>query len=144
MLPSRVVENLFWMGRYAERGEVALRLLRTLFLQLNGVEPLSDGARRLLLRTVTLVTHTRPGFCVAAAPFARPEAELRAVALDGARPGTVTASLNAMLQAGRRSRNCSRPIPNGCSTTCATSLRRSTPNSGPSSWWPRKKPWIRW
>ena len=100
VLPSRVVENLFWMGRYAERGEVALRLLRTLFLQLNGVEPLSAGARRLLLRAVTLVTHTNPGFCAAAAPFARPEPELRAVVLDAARPGTVAASLNAMLQAG--------------------------------------------
>ena len=100
VLPSRVVENLFWMGRYAERGEVALRLLRTLFLQLNGVEPLSPGARRILLRALTEVTHTLPGFSAETAPFGQPEAELRAVALDPARPGTVAASLNAMLQAG--------------------------------------------
>ncbi|MDO6739520.1 alpha-E domain-containing protein, partial [Wenyingzhuangia sp. 2_MG-2023] len=31
-LPSRVVENLFWMGRYAERAEAALRILRTAFM----------------------------------------------------------------------------------------------------------------
>ena len=37
-LPSRVVENLFWMGRYAERAESALRLLRTVFTQLNKTE----------------------------------------------------------------------------------------------------------
>ena len=100
VMPSRVVENLFWMGRYAERGEAALRLLRTLFLQLNGVEPLSPGARRLLLRAVTEVTHTRPGFWSEDAAFAHPEAELKAVVLDSSRPGTVMASLYAMLQAG--------------------------------------------
>lgn len=100
VMPSRVVENLFWMGRYAERGEVALRLLRTLFLQLNGVEPLSAGARRILLRAVTEVTHTPPGFTGPGAPVERPEAELKAVILDAARPGTVAASLHAMLQAG--------------------------------------------
>ena len=100
VMPSRVVENLFWMGRYAERGEAALRLLRTLFLQLNGVEPLSPGARRVLLRAVTEVTHTLPGFCVGDAAVEHPEAELKAVVLDSARPGTVTASLYAMLQAG--------------------------------------------
>ncbi|MGD9983753.1 MAG: circularly permuted type 2 ATP-grasp protein [Porticoccaceae bacterium] len=100
VLPSRVVENLFWMGRYAERGEAALRLLRTLFLQLNGVEPLSDGARRVLLGAVTRVTHTLPGFTVADAPFATPERELKAVVLDAASPGSVVGSLRAMLQAG--------------------------------------------
>ncbi|MFZ5652843.1 MAG: circularly permuted type 2 ATP-grasp protein [Pseudomonadota bacterium] len=100
VMPSRVVENLFWMGRYAERGEVALRLLRTLFLQLNGVEPLPAGARRILLRAVTELTHTAPGFTAPEAPFERPEAELKAVILDGARPGTVAANLQAMLQAG--------------------------------------------
>lgn len=100
VLPSRVVENLFWMGRYAERGEAALRLLRTLFLQLNGVEPLSERARRILLGAVTRVTHTQPGFAADDAPFATPESELKAIVLDAAYPGSVVGSLRAMLQAG--------------------------------------------
>ncbi len=29
-LPSRVADNLFWLGRYAERAENIARLLRTL------------------------------------------------------------------------------------------------------------------
>jgi len=33
-LPSRVVDNLFWMGRYAERAEGLLRLLRSLVIRL--------------------------------------------------------------------------------------------------------------
>lgn len=33
-LPSRVVDNVFWMGRYAERAEGLLRLLRSLVIRL--------------------------------------------------------------------------------------------------------------
>lgn len=33
-LPSRVADNLFWLGRYSERAEQTARLLRTLFIQL--------------------------------------------------------------------------------------------------------------
>jgi uncharacterized circularly permuted ATP-grasp superfamily protein/uncharacterized alpha-E superfamily protein len=35
-LPSRTADNLFWLGRYAERAEVAVRLLRSLVLRLSG------------------------------------------------------------------------------------------------------------
>ena len=43
-VPSRVAENLWWMGRYAERSEVRVRTLRSLLLRLDGV---SDDARLL-------------------------------------------------------------------------------------------------
>ena len=33
-LPSRVAENLFWLGRYAERAEHAIRLLRSVVARL--------------------------------------------------------------------------------------------------------------
>ncbi len=36
-MPSRVVENLFWFGRYAERAESSLRLIRTVFEELNSI-----------------------------------------------------------------------------------------------------------
>ncbi len=97
-LPSRVAENFFWMGRYAERAEASLRLLRTVFMQMNSVDPLSPIARDTLLNTVTRVSTTYPG-------FARPdiesvediEKELLAVILDEKRAGSIVSNLQAML-----------------------------------------------
>lgn len=97
-LPSRVVENLFWLGRYSERAEAALRLLRTVFIQLNSTGPLSDEVRDLLLNAVTQVTTTYPGFTSGDTQMMnQPEPELMSVILDPQRPGSVTANLGAML-----------------------------------------------
>src|SRR5690606_1895192 len=54
-LPSRVMENLFWLGRYAERAEASLRMLRTAFAMLNGAEVLPADSRHQLLRALTEV-----------------------------------------------------------------------------------------
>jgi uncharacterized circularly permuted ATP-grasp superfamily protein/uncharacterized alpha-E superfamily protein len=97
-LPSRMVENLFWMGRYGERADTAIRLLRTVFVQLNGACRLPEGADRLLLRAVTGVTLTQPGFTRDDPQlFKHPEAELLSVICDGQRTGSVKSSLMAML-----------------------------------------------
>ena len=97
-LPSRVVENLFWMGRYAERAEASLRLLRTVFLMLNGEEPVSDVSKRILLCAVTEVTATRPGFNKASDEMIRaPEQELLMIVKDARRLGSVRSNLNAMI-----------------------------------------------
>ncbi|MEM9301002.1 MAG: circularly permuted type 2 ATP-grasp protein [Pseudomonadota bacterium] len=98
-LPSRVVENLFWMGRYAERAESALRLLRTLFLTLNGPDPMPRDVRDALLLAVTRVTGTRPGFEGDGALLEDPDEELLAVVLDARRSGSVRANLAALLAA---------------------------------------------
>src|SRR5439155_1555776 len=37
-LPSRVAENLFWLGRYAERAEHTIRLLRSLVARLTDLD----------------------------------------------------------------------------------------------------------
>jgi uncharacterized circularly permuted ATP-grasp superfamily protein/uncharacterized alpha-E superfamily protein len=37
-LPSRAADNLFWLGRYAERAEAVVRLLRSLVTRLEGEE----------------------------------------------------------------------------------------------------------
>ncbi|WP_460047624.1 circularly permuted type 2 ATP-grasp protein [Sessilibacter sp. MAH2] len=98
-LPSRVVENLFWVGRYNERADMALRLLRTVFMQLNGAHRLPVEAERLLLYSVTQLTMTYPGFNEASQTlFENPEGELMSVILDENRMGSVTASLKAMLR----------------------------------------------
>ncbi|KEA61683.1 Protein containing domains DUF404, DUF407, DUF403 [Marinobacterium lacunae] len=96
-LPSRVVENLFWLGRYSERAEAAMRLLRTVFIQLNSTGPLPESVRDLLLKAVTQVTTTYPGFTADDAPLSHPEEELLSVILDPGRAGGITANLLAML-----------------------------------------------
>ncbi|MDF1764135.1 MAG: circularly permuted type 2 ATP-grasp protein [Oleibacter sp.] len=60
-LPSRVLENLYWMGRYAERAEASLRILRTSYRLLNGEEPLTPVIRTYLMQAVADVTSTVTG-----------------------------------------------------------------------------------
>jgi uncharacterized circularly permuted ATP-grasp superfamily protein/uncharacterized alpha-E superfamily protein len=102
-LPSRVVENLFWMGRYAERAESALRLLRTVFTQLNKTEKLPESVANTLLTAVTHVTTTYPGFTdVNPLVFKHPEPELVSIILDQKRMGSVANNLNAMIFAAEQ------------------------------------------
>ena len=102
-LPSRVVENLFWMGRYAERAESALRMLRTVFLQLNKTEALPDAICRTLLKAVTDVTSTYPGFSsFDKALLNNPEPEMISIILDQNRIGSVANNLIAMIKAAEQ------------------------------------------
>lgn len=102
-LPSRVVENLFWMGRYAERAESALRLLRTVFTQLNKTEKLPETVSRTLLTAVTHVTATYPGFTdVHPSLFTHPEPELISIVLDRHRMGSVANNLTSMIFAAEQ------------------------------------------
>jgi len=98
-LPSRVVENLFWCGRYTERAEAALRLVRTVFTKLHEEDDMSLQSRSLLLRAVTQLTCTFPGFMDEKTLARRPENELLSVVLDHGRQGSVVFSLRAMLGA---------------------------------------------
>src|SRR5690606_33913870 len=72
-LASRAAENLFWLGRHAERVEAAVRILRTILGRLDVRLPGGDArwipsdavegpaaAMRTLLQAVTHVTHTYP------------------------------------------------------------------------------------
>ncbi|MGH1484961.1 MAG: circularly permuted type 2 ATP-grasp protein [Cellvibrionaceae bacterium] len=97
-LPSRVIENMFWLGRYAVRAEYALRLLRTVFMQLNNTHHLSEKSYKTILLAVTQVTETFPGFSATdSVLFENPEAELLSVIIDADRPGSVVSSLNELL-----------------------------------------------
>jgi uncharacterized circularly permuted ATP-grasp superfamily protein/uncharacterized alpha-E superfamily protein len=103
-LPTRVVENLYWMGRYSERAEACLRLLRTVFVLLNGEEPISANAQRILLQTVTKITSTEPGFLSGSQELLNnPDQELLLIITDGARPGSIRSTLNALLSAADES-----------------------------------------
>lgn len=97
-LPSRVVENLFWMGRYAERAEASMRLLRTVFILLNAEEPVSPRVREILLVAVSEIMDLVPSFKGAKAELIQnPGEELLRAISDGARLGSVRSNLNAML-----------------------------------------------
>ena len=104
-LPSRVVENLFWMGRYAERAEASLRILRTAFMMINGEEPITAQCKRILLSAVTQITSTQPGFIDAPESLiAMPDEELLLVITDERRIGSIRSTLNAMLHSADQSK----------------------------------------
>ena len=94
-LSSRVAEDMFWLGRYAERAEDAARLLRVtadLAVDHSG-RPASVGATslRVMLRALTGVSTTFPGFLGdgAQARLADPQPELIRLAVDSFLPGTL-------------------------------------------------------
>lgn len=102
-LPGRVAENLFWLGRYAERGEATPRLLRVIFkrrrLALESATTYDQGALECLLQALTHVTTTYPGFIPPDnASFSAPEAELADLVFNVQRPGTVSFTLNALIR----------------------------------------------
>ena len=91
MVP-RVLSDLFWFGRYAERGEDLLRLV--LAARTVAIETDSDvtPGRPLpeLLRALTHVSTTYPGFTDDAAIRADLMPEFRSLMLDRHRVGTVS------------------------------------------------------
>lgn len=110
-LSPRAAENLFWFGRYAERAEAATRLLRAVHDRRNDVRdgsgPAAEASLRALLASLTLMTSTGPGFVGpgADAAFAHPDAELRSLACDVDRAGTLAHSVRRMLLAAESVRD---------------------------------------
>ena len=111
-LPSRVAENLFWLGRYAERSESIIRLLRAVFLYLlSPDDDYGDDYNRdclnNLLRAVTDITETYPGFVGkgAAQRLDQPDEELLSILLDRSRSGSLAFTLNALLYSARSTRD---------------------------------------
>jgi uncharacterized circularly permuted ATP-grasp superfamily protein/uncharacterized alpha-E superfamily protein len=111
-MPSRAAENLFWLGRYAERAEGVTRLLREVDDRRTEFAdaPAAAGARaqrvtaglacvRALLQALTHVTATYPGFVGPGgeARVADPEPELDRVAGDDEQPGTLAHAIRHLL-----------------------------------------------
>jgi len=95
-LPSRVAENLFWLGRNAERVEAIARLLRAVCREMQDEDsPLDqDGATASLaglLRATSSTTGCRPGFVGrgAARRLVRPDRELHSLFHEEERVGTL-------------------------------------------------------
>jgi uncharacterized alpha-E superfamily protein len=107
-VPGRVADNLFWLGRYAERAENTARLLRTVLIRLvemGGVQ--ADAGLPVLLRAVTHLTTTYPGFVEEGATerFAAPEEELLDVMRNSQRAGGLQFTLQALTLTARSVRD---------------------------------------
>jgi uncharacterized circularly permuted ATP-grasp superfamily protein/uncharacterized alpha-E superfamily protein len=103
MVPH-ALENLYWMGRYAERAEgttrhlLALRRLAT-ELPVWYADP-GRGAVDVLARALTHATATYPGFVgESRLTDATLDTELRALLVDETRPGSVAQALDALVGA---------------------------------------------
>jgi uncharacterized circularly permuted ATP-grasp superfamily protein/uncharacterized alpha-E superfamily protein len=98
-LPSRTADNLFWLGRYSQRAEAAIRILRSIYARLIDHHDGDLGVEMpCLLRALTHMSGLYPGFIGPGADraAAQPEPELRSIIFDDKRSGSVRFNLNAM------------------------------------------------
>ncbi len=104
-LPARAAEHLFWLGRYAERAEATVRLIRTINARRDEFDQAPPGpgpaSLTVLLEALTRITGTYPGFVGddAAALFDDPTDELFSLVVDEQRPGTVAHAIRHMFDA---------------------------------------------
>ncbi len=110
-LPSRAAENLFWLGRYAERAEGTIRLLRVVLDRRTEFQHGSSAAGvdvlHQLLATLTHLTGRYPGFVGEGAEERRadPEEELLGIIADEDRPGSLAFAVRALLEAANAVRD---------------------------------------
>jgi len=98
-LPSRVADNLFWLGRYAERAEGMTRLLRVILVRLMETTGLAETPELpTLLKALTALSECYPGYIGqgADARLAAPEAELLAIIHDIAKVGSLASVVNVI------------------------------------------------
>ncbi|HEX8510578.1 MAG TPA: circularly permuted type 2 ATP-grasp protein, partial [Propionibacteriaceae bacterium] len=100
-MAPRVLSDLFWFGRYAERTEDLLRLIlaaRTVAIETD-IDLTYDRALEVLLQSITHVSTAYPGFVglVVGSPELRSMMpELRSMLLDRQRAGTAAQSVAAL------------------------------------------------
>ena len=107
-LPSRAADNIHWLGRYVERAEGYVRLLRGILVRLTEKSGLADVPELpVLLRALTHQGMTYPGFVGfgAEARLADPVKELLSIVYDGARPGSLQRTLDALQHVSRTVRD---------------------------------------
>ena len=87
------------MGRYAERAEGSLRILRTVFMMINGEDRISADSKRILLKSgyQKLQLRNRALSKQAMSLLSNPDEELLLIIKDGKRAGSVKSTLNSML-----------------------------------------------
>ena len=105
-LPSHTAENLFWVGRYAERALGNARFQRTVIQWVTEGNRLQDengsGSAEYLLRALTRYTYTFPGFSNLPAghpDLQNPWKELRGLLFDENKTGSLSFNLSLFSQA---------------------------------------------
>ena len=104
VLPSRSGENLFWVGRYTERSEGLLRLIRTVLNKLADYDDYRDESDQVvlthLLETLTHFTWVYPGFTGddAEEKLQRPRLHIMDMVLNKEHRSSLIGTLNALLQ----------------------------------------------
>jgi uncharacterized alpha-E superfamily protein len=101
-LPSRAADNLFWLGRYVQRAEDMVRLLRGILVRLTEKSGLADVPELpTLLRAVTHLTQALPGFVGAgyAERLAHPEEELLSLIFQRERVGSLSYNYRSIQKA---------------------------------------------
>jgi uncharacterized circularly permuted ATP-grasp superfamily protein/uncharacterized alpha-E superfamily protein len=103
-MSSRAAENLFWLGRYAERAEGLVRVLRVVGDRRNefhhSATDSGNECLEVLLRALTEVTATWPGFAAAGSKLlTEPGDELRSLVVDERRPGSLAYDARRLLDA---------------------------------------------
>jgi uncharacterized circularly permuted ATP-grasp superfamily protein/uncharacterized alpha-E superfamily protein len=107
-LPSRAADNLHWLGRYVERAEGCVRLLRGILVRLTEKSELADVPELpTLLRALTHQGMTYPGFVGqgAEARLAAPEKELLSIVYESDRQGSLQWTLDALQRVSRTVRD---------------------------------------
>jgi uncharacterized circularly permuted ATP-grasp superfamily protein/uncharacterized alpha-E superfamily protein len=107
-LPSRVADNMFWLGRYVERAEGAVRLLRSVLSRLTDESGLaSTVALPALLRALHAVWDTIPTAAIddPHMSLARLEQHLLLVMFDIQHTDSVRATLTALHRVAARARD---------------------------------------
>jgi uncharacterized alpha-E superfamily protein len=101
-LPSRVSDNLFWLGRYVERAENTARLLRTLFSRVRRADP---AELRCLVRLHGCLESRHSKIAKKRRVTADDlEQELVSAMMDLERPDSLTSTLAEVLRVGGNAR----------------------------------------
>jgi len=105
VLPSRAAENLFWVGRYAQRVVRTSRFIRIVLRNLGQGGNASNGqeseAQSALLHTITHITGTYPGFLEEDAGVTVEDRlnDIHKLICDQSQQGSIVFTVNNLLKA---------------------------------------------
>jgi uncharacterized alpha-E superfamily protein len=95
-LPSRVADNLFWLGRYAERSESLVRLLRSVVARLTDESGAADTPELSALLQTLVTLELLPRKFGERVPLAELEQEILATIFKQRRRGSLRQTLNQL------------------------------------------------
>lgn len=103
VLPSRAAENLYWVGRYTQRVIRSSRFIRIVLRNLSQKSYIQNGvdseALKVMLRTVTHITDTYPGFVEdATEEMNNPLPEIHQLICNPDRVGSILFTLSNLLK----------------------------------------------